>query len=208
MDALNRTKRITIGAITVVVVLIIALISYKKPLYHYQLSPQEMDNDLVLIYQVTPDEAMEMMGDSIHNVFVDIRSIYDFEKDHLYNAINIPIPNLLDKENKEKFDQWKEDSVAVVLYGNNQLQANSPWMLMYQLGYDNTRVMMGGFTYYNQFMEGKLAENATFEMENPAYDYNKIIEAGSKNNTSVAAQAPKKEVVVRKKKKKAAEGGC
>ena len=208
MEELKRTKRITIGVVAFLVVLVIGFLTVKKPVAVYSLNPQQMNEELILVYQVTPEEASEMMGDSIHNVFVDIRSIYDFEKDHLYGAINIPVPNLLDKENKQQFDQWKKDSVTVVLYGNDQLQANAPWMLMYQLGYDNTRVLLGGLSYYNKFYDGLLAENESFETENPEYDYKKIIEEGSKNNTSVAAEAPKKQVVVRKKKKKAAEGGC
>lgn len=208
MEELNRTKRITIGVIAFLVVIIIGFFTVKKPTEVYTLNPQQMNEELILVYQVTPEEAMEMMGDSIHNVFVDIRSIYDYEKDHLYGAINIPVPNLLDEENKKQFEQWKKDSVTVVLYGNDQLQANAPWMLMYQLGYDNTRVLLGGISYYNKMYDGQLAENETFEMENPAYDYKKIIAEGSEDNASVATQAVKKEVVVRKKKKKAAEGGC
>ncbi|MCB0497695.1 MAG: rhodanese-like domain-containing protein [Cyclobacteriaceae bacterium] len=208
MEELKRTKRITIGVIAFIAVLVIGFLTVKKPVAVYKLSPQQMNDDLIMVYQVTPEEASEMMGDSVKNVFVDIRSIYDYEKDHLYGAVNIPIPNLLDKEIQEQFDQWKKDSVTVVLYGNDQLQANSPWMLMYQLGYDNTRVLLGGIKYYDDFMNGRLAENETFEMENPAYDFKKIIAEGSSDNSSVAAQAPQKEVVVRKKKKKAAEGGC
>ena len=207
MDALNRTKRITIGAFTVVVVLIIALISYKKPLYHYQLSPQEMNDELALIYQVTPDEAMELMYDS-STVFVDTRSIYDYEVDHLENAINIPVANLLDRNNKKMFDKWQQDSIQVVLYGNDELQADAPWMLLYQLGYTNTRTLMGGMSYFDKLYNDKLANNETYNVESPAYNYADIIKAGSNNNSVSTGQQPAKKVTVRKRKKKEAEGGC
>ena len=207
MEELKRTRRITIGVVVFAVVVILGFLTFKKPLYVYQYTPSEMAEELYMIYQVTPEEAMELMFDSAAAVFVDVRSIYDFEKGHLENAINIPVANLLDEDNKVKFDQWVQDSTMVVLYGNDELEANAPWMLMYQLGYTNTRALMGGSGYIDKIYEDALAENETFMVEDPAADFAGIIKAASANTGSNVV-APKKEVVVRKKKKKAAEGGC
>jgi rhodanese-related sulfurtransferase len=208
MEELKRTKRITIGVVVFVVVVIIGFITFKKPLHVYQYSPAEMAEELYLVYQVTPEEAMELMFDSTAAVFIDIRSIYDFEKGHLENAINIPVANLLDEAYKSRFDQWLQDSTLVVLYGNDELQANAPWMLMYQLGYTNTRTLMGGIGYIDKLYEDALAENETFMVEDPAFNFADIIKAGSLNSNESVVNTPKKQVVIRKKKKKAAEGGC
>jgi len=208
MEELKRTKRITIGVFAFIAVIIIGLATLKKPKNIYELTPQQMNEELVLLYPVTPVEATKMLKDTMHNVFVDVRSIYDYEKERLESAVNIPIPMLLDDDNKKLFNQWKQDSVTVVFYGNDQLQANAPWMLMYQLGYTNTRVLLGGINYMDKLTNGLLSTNSTYDMEDPAFDFNAILAKGNAGKQTVTAQAPKKKVVVRKKKKKAAEGGC
>ena len=208
MEELKRTRRITIGVFAFIAVIIIGLATLKKPKDIYQFSPQQMNEELKLIYQVTPENATKMLKDTINNVFVDVRSIYDFEKGRIGNAVNIPIPMFLNDDNKKLFNQWKKDSVTVVFYGNDQLQANAPWMLMYQLGYTNTRVLLGGKNYLDKQIAGLLTENSTFEMENPAVDFKAILAKGRTGSETATTVAPKKKVVVRKKKKKAAEGGC
>ena len=208
MEELKRTKRITIGAIIAIAVMVLGFMSYKKPPFSYQLTASAMNEELYMIYQVTPEEAIEMMYDTTLAIFVDIRGIYDFEKGHLENAINIPVANLLNSEQLVKFDRWRQDSLLVVLYGNEELDANAPWMLMYQLGYSNVRNLMGGSSYIDKLYDDMLAENETFLVEDPQADFASIIKVGSANNMNDESSAPKKQVTVRKKKKKAAEGGC
>lgn len=207
MEELKRTKRITIATFSFVIVLVIAFLGIKKPMHQYKMSAEDMAYELMVIYQVTPDEAMELMYDS-SVVFVDVRNYYEYQTDHLENAYNIPVANLLDEDSKEYFDKWQADSLQIILYGKDELQVNAPWMLLYQLGYTNTRLLMGGMDYIDQLYSDELADGETFNVETPAYDYAGIITAASSGeNTSVTTQ-PKKKVVVRKKEKKAAEGGC
>jgi rhodanese-related sulfurtransferase len=207
MEELKRTKRITIATFSFVIVLLIAFLSIKKPIHQYQMSAEDMAYELMLIYQVTPDEAMEIMYDSTV-VFVDVRNYYEYQADHLENAYNIPVANLLDEKSKEYFDKWKSDSLQVILYGKDELQVNAPWMLLYQLGYTNTRLLMGGMTYIDKLYSDELAENEGFNVETPMYDYAGIIAAASSGENTIVTIQPKKKVVVRKKEKKAAEGGC
>ena len=208
MKELLKTKRITIAVIVFVLIIIVGFLTIKKPSNKYEITPMALIEEISMIYQVTPDEAMEYMFDSAY-VFVDIRSIKDFEKGHLENAINITVPNLLLKENTDLFNQWFKDSIMVVLYGNDELQANAPWMLMYELGYTNTRALMGGCVYIDKLYEDGLAENETFFVEDPAYDYAGIVKKASEQSGMPAVEKKeKKKVVVRKKKKKEAEGGC
>lgn len=166
-----------------------------------------MAEELYLVYQVTPDEAMEYMWDST-KVLVDIRNIYDYENDHLDNSINIPAASLLNTEFKSTFDQWLSDSTLVVFYGQSEAEATSPWMLMYQLGYTNTRTLMGGMGYFDKMYNDELQEGESYNVEEPLFDYAGIIEAGSTNQVESLTDQPGREVVVRRKEKKAAEGGC
>lgn len=210
MKELLKTKRITIGIIAFVVVLIIGFATLREPNYKYEMKAGTFVEELFSIYQVTPDEAMEWMFDSTMAVFIDVRPVYDFEKGHIENAINIPVPNLLDESNKDLYDNWKKDSLTVVLYGNDELQANAPWMLMYELGYTNMRVLHGGYGYIDRLYLDELEEGETYTVEDPAFDFAGVIKEveESKKNVKVEKRAPKKEVVVKRKVKKSAEGGC
>lgn len=208
MKELKKTKRITIGSIALVLVLILAFISFKEPPYTYKLTPSEMAEELYMVYQVTPEEVMEYMYDTTAAILIDIRSIYDYEKAHLENAYNIPVPNLLDEAYKQQFDSWLADTTLVILYGKDEMEANSPWMLLYELGYTNVRTLMGGMSYIDKLYEDTLEEGETFNVEDPRYDFAGIIAAGSVNNQNSADQVPKRKVTVRKKEKKATEGGC
>ena len=81
MEELKRTKRITIATIIAVLVLLIAIFSYQKPL-QYKMSAEDMAYDLMMAYHVSPDEAMELMWDSTV-IFVDMRTVYEYQADHI-----------------------------------------------------------------------------------------------------------------------------
>ena len=183
--------------------------------YHFKVEPKTFSEELFSIYQVTPDEAMEWMYDSSMAVFIDIRTTSEYENGHLENALNIPISQLLAPENKVLYDQCLKDSSVVVFYGNDQLEANAPWMLMYQLGYTNMRVLLGGYGYIDRLYLDALEEGEVYTLEDPAYDYAGIIEGVKKERelAKLKKESPKKQevkkpVVVQKKEKKASEGGC
>ncbi len=40
------------------------------------------------------------------------------------------------------------ESLTVILIAETQSEANGPWMLLKQLGYNNLKVMLGGWNYY------------------------------------------------------------
>ncbi|MEN8250253.1 MAG: rhodanese-like domain-containing protein [Bacteroidota bacterium] len=206
MEELKRTKRITIGTVVVVAVLIVALLIYKPPLHKYKIATADMAFELMMATPITPDEAMEFVWDSTY-VFVDIRSEHDYSVYHLDNAVSIPSGKLLTKDSKKQFDQWQKDSLQVVLYGKDELQVTTPWMVLYQVGYTNTRIMMGGMEYIDMLYEGTLENEEAYNVEMPAYDYAGIIAAAASGEVTAPVVQPKK-VVVRKKEKKAAEGGC
>ena len=207
MEELKRTKRITIATFSFVIVLAIAFFSFQKPMHQFKLTPEDMSYELMIVEHVTPEDAMMLVYDTAI-IFVDIRNIYDYQIDHLENAYSIPSANLLDKDSKKLLDQWQADSLQVVLYGRDELQATTPWMLLYQLGYTNTKLLMGGMDYVIKMYDGEITDDNAFNTEVPAYDYAEIIAAASSGETTRATTQPKKKVVVRKKEKKAAEGGC
>lgn len=128
--------------------------------------------------------------------------------DHIENAYNIPATNILEEESLLLFDQWKNDSLRVVVYCGDETQATSPWMILYQLGYTNTQILMGGMDYINALYSDNPPEADAYNVEAAMFDYSGIIEAAKNASPGEVSTQPQRKVVIRKKQKKAAEGGC
>jgi len=207
----KNPKRLTIAFSIFVLILIIGLVTIKRPTLVYKETPAKMvETILAMTDEITPEEAIERAVNDPRCVFIDIRNPYDFIKGHLQNAINTPLNNLLSKKNLSNIDAYAKDSVTVVLYGNNQTQANGPWMILKQLGYDNVKVMLGGYTFLTQPDTGLVEEVPAYYVEDPKYDFAKIVKETSSGRTyaSQPVNTSIPVVPVRKKKKTAVSGGC
>ena len=208
MEDLKKKSGIIISVVLLIFSVIILYFRFfdKEESLEYKITAEDMAYELLMVSQVSPDEAMELMWDTT-TVFVDMRPERFYNIDHLEGAVNIPAPTILEKDNLKLFDQWKSDSLRVILYCGDEIQATSPWMILYQLGYTNTQVLMGGMNYIDALYSDNPPEEDAYNEEAPKYDYAGIIEAASSGETVLQAQ-PQREVIVRKKNKKAAEGGC
>ncbi|MCF8367509.1 MAG: hypothetical protein K9G76_00610 [Bacteroidales bacterium] len=215
MKELKRTRRLIIVSIIFVFIIIIGLISLRKPDFEYQLSTNEMLEEIYNIEnEMLPDEAMEIMayGDSSYQ-FIDLRNPYDFNKGFLGNAINIPVSDILEKESFEFFNQLEEDSVILVLYAENQLQANGAWMILKQLGFSNIKILLGGYSYIsNENIDFyNLPDVPEYFVEEPFMDFATLIEEASNPDKSEAFTTDndtQKITPLKRKKKSASEGGC
>jgi rhodanese-related sulfurtransferase len=206
MNELQRTQRISIAVLIIAVVLVIGLMIKEKPKFTYAISASEMLAKLPEVEQITPETAKTLIGDTSKVVFIDIRNPYDFEVKHIENAINIPLAFLLDDENAEKLEAYNKANKTVVLYGKSQRDAVSVWMLLYEIGYTNTKILLGGFDCYQM-------ATANCNLETARHDFAKIATQGSIKEVQPEVEpAPKKEpkktVPVQTKVKAEAEGGC
>lgn len=205
MKELLKTQRISIAVLFFGMLLLIGVMAKKVPEAPFKMNPIEMLAELPNYENVTISQAQKMKLDTNAYVFVDLRSPYDFEINHVENAINVPIAFILDKENRHAFNRYMEANKTVVLYGQTERESISPWMLLTEIGYSNTKILLGGFECYEGNITMCSAEKARF-------DYAKISTMGSLNqNDSNAVVAPvkkKKAIPVKKKKKREAEGGC
>ena len=209
MDDLKKKSGIIISVVLLIFSVIILYFRYIDKEEHllYSMNSDDMAYELLMVSHVTPDEAMELMWDTTV-VFVDMRPAKFYNVDHIENAFNIPASTILSEENLALFDSWQADSLRVVVYCGDETQATSPWMVLYQLGYTNTQVLMGGMDYINALYSDNPPEAEAFNVEAPLYDYSGIIEAAANADPDEVQATPQRKVVVRKKEKKAAEGGC
>lgn len=205
---LNPKK--TIIALTIfVIVIIVGLITLTNPRLKYNLTP-EQTVDLVVWGDgyVFPYELEDVLVGAVDTVIiVDIRNNFDFSRGHIPGAENISAVDLLSKENIKRLKKLKEDGVRVLIYGETLLQANGPWMVYRQLGFDNVSALMGGYRYY-ELWKDNLADTYADDgyLEGAAdFDYADIASNVSFDEDNTEKQPLK---VTRKKKSTVAEGGC
>ncbi len=142
-------------------------------------------------------------------VLFDIRNAYAFAQGHIPGAENIPAIDLTHKDFMKRMEKLRQDKVTVVLYGDDQLQANGPWMVFRQTGFDNVRVLTGGYTYYMQHQNDLAATRTddSFRKGLPRYDFAKM--AAPKDGAAIKAGSEKKPVEIKRRKKTTAvAGGC
>ena len=217
MKELEKTKRISIAAVLTILLVIIALLSYKRPKHLYTVNTQDtLEKVTNTNYFMTQNEI-----DNTNHVLVDIRTSFDYDKGHLENAINISSPEILSDDNSDVFNKIKEENKTIVLYGNNPNEAITPYMVLSQLGFDNIKIL----TVENSYDQDKLITKDVL-VENAAPDVNGFIQESIKKTEEAMKKAkaatkpkyvapkakvvttPKKVVPKKKKKKMPVEGGC
>ena len=204
MKELEKTKRISIASTLFILAVLIGLLTYKRPKHMYTINTQKT------LEKITNNQFLVTL-ESINNpdyIPIDVRSPNEFEKGHLENAINIHTPEILDETNSVFFKELKESNKTALLYGNNPHEANVPFLFLYQLGYDNIKLLV----IQNSYSQNKLISK-NYEIEKSEIDIRAFInESVKKSNVNVLTKKiikPAKKIIpVQKKKKKIPEGGC
>lgn len=214
MKEVEKVKRISVGLILFILVIAVGFVACDRPKSLYAMNADETLANLTTSNYFTPIEDIKHPD----LILVDIRSPYEFEKGHLENAINIPTSVVLEEENKASFTQWKESEKAVVLYGKDIEEANIPFLFLYQLGYDNLRLLNAE----NTFSQNELVTHPSDIEKLKANIKAFIDESIEKSKVKVVKKqkvvapkkvtpkevTPKEVIPVKKKKKRPVEGGC
>lgn len=205
-----KGKRVLIAVVIFVAIIIIGLLTIHKPEIRYVLTPQEtLENALSLADEIFPEDVMYIVEDSTPGYqLVDVRTPYDYIKGHIATSVNIPYNMLLEEDNLKFLRELDKDSVIIILYGNDQSQANCPWMLLKQIGIQNIQVMLGGYDYYDMDPMDlyDMPDIPEYLVEEPMYDYPELIQYNEAPDVSTEEM----DIIVprRKKKQSVAEGGC
>lgn len=211
MKELKRTKRLSISVIGYLAIILLGVLSIGKTDIRFTENREAVLLDIEeMSYEMFPDEVLAIISDQEEAyLLVDLRSEYDYIKDHLEGAVNIPKNMILEKDNLKFFDEALKDSSTVILYGETQLDANGPWMILRQLGYSNLKLMLGGY---------QVASNPEFDpddislylIEEPAMDFYTIIMDAMEQseNTEYKAVKPTQIIPVQRVEEDIDEGGC
>ena len=203
MKELEKIERISIVSTLFILFVIIGLLTYERPKFLYA------ENTKSTLEKITNDNYLVTINE-IYNpdyVLIDVRNQYEFEKGHLENAINIYTPEILNDENSSLLNKLKEKNKTIVLYGNKPDEVNAPFLLLYQLGYKNIKLL----TIENSYLQDKLITKEV-TIEKSEADISTFIKDSRKNASEPFIEKettpPPKKIMTVQKKKKAAEGGC
>jgi len=213
MEELNKTNRLTITVILIVLVIITGLITFRRPDVKYKLSPAEclaLLNDSALV--VNPEQASALLKDSSgQTVFVAVRNSLAFERGHLESAVNIPVRELFSKGNRLFFTEAEKSGQTVVLYGETQQQASGPWLMLQQTGFRNARLFTGNYVQLDPALIDSLSRLLPKFSETPLIDTAalKLVSAPKATDKNTAKpDKPVKRTVAPVKKEVSSGGGC
>ncbi len=205
-------KKTLITVILFVLVILIGFITLKKPNFRYKANMEqslEMLKDKDACFH--PWQLADVLSEVDASVtLIDIRDKFVFGQGHIPGAENISAYDLTEGENIQHLKELQKAGKTVVLYGDDQLQANGPWMWFRQVGFDNVKILLGGYEYYTAHKE-HLAETKGMDdyIKGIArYDYAKVASRGTSVSQGTSSNAKKPVVVRRKKKAAVAAGGC
>jgi 3-mercaptopyruvate sulfurtransferase SseA len=203
---LNPKKTVITMAIFVIVILA-GLFTITNPRLKYVLTPEQ--TVLLAVSDkggVTPDKLDDILtGSTVNAEIIDIRNHYEFARGHISGAKNISAVELLEDDHIKWLKELQKNGIMVIIYGQDQMQANGPWMVFRQLGFDNVHVLLGG---YHHYLATKNQNAKTYSPGKAEFNYAevaKVSSTGGENNN----KQPKKTTIIRRKKKgTVAAGGC
>lgn len=160
-------------------------------------------------FKVNATEAVKLLSDPQMQVsisglagkqLIDIRPADLFAQGHPENAINVPVRNLLDDESLELFDRLSDNGQATVLYGSDELQATAPCLLLQQLGYQNIKILKGGYTVNSEFKETALLSAEVMALDTAVMKARPV--------KALETEKKRPQVVVPVRKEASSGGGC
>jgi len=184
----------------------------------YDSSELEAGNLLVEMNRTTRYLSTDYVADKIvsqdkFTMLIDLRTPEEYNEFHLQGAINIPLANILDKDEEGDY-AWEyilnQDIYTNVFYSNGTVYASQAWMLLRRLNFKNNYIMEGGLNeWFNTIIypphpgvEASDAQMAQYTFRQAASLY--FGGAAPQSSSSAGTPMP----VVKKKNNKKEEGGC
>lgn len=203
-------KRTAVTLVLFTLIIIIGLLTLKSPRLIYK---QDIEKTVEMINfeegVVFPYEILDIVEGKIDTcMLIDLRTNFEFAQGTIPGSENISSVELLNEENIDRLEEIKDKGICVIVFANNQLEANAPWMVLRNLGFDNIKILLGGYQYYEQWADnlGDSYGDDAYLLGTPKVDYKEFAHA---DNVKIESNASKTSLkIIRKKKKTAVAGGC
>jgi rhodanese-related sulfurtransferase len=204
MKELERTKRISISAVLFLLVILIGFLTFKRPQHVFEKNTAiTLEKIIKKDYIVTLND-LDTLDPETYTI-IDIRSNFEYTKGHMKDALNITSHDIFNSSSIEILDNLKTNEESIIFYGKDPDNANTGWMLLYQLGYDNVKILCIETEYIDKTFRIKNSP-----LEKPYANYAQVMTSvkSRKSETTIKEKPKKKVVPVQKKKKRLPEGGC
>jgi len=200
-------KSILAGLIflSVLIIGLIYIFMDKEPVYTLSIDEtlSVLSNDSAVVKNAEFQQLLKQDPNTI--LFIDVRTPDAFVKGHITGAYNMPANSILSDDHMDVLKKLAKKKSPVILYGETRSDANAPWMILQQLGFNNISILEGGYS-------GTLLPDSLkpVSAEMPAVNYAEAAKPLAKSEqTAKPEKAVKKDVKVAPvKKAAAAEGGC
>lgn len=193
-------------------IIVVGFLTMHKPLMTYKL---DMKQSVAMLKNPDacfhPWQLTDVLNKKDKNVvLIDIRDKFTYGQGHIPGSENISAYDLTKAENIERLESFKDKGMTVVLYGKDQLQANAPWMFFRQVGFDNVKILLGGYDYYHAHKENLMASknDQSYLKGKARYDFAKVASKTGSTAGKSTVKTKKPVVIRRKKKAVVAAGGC
>jgi len=208
-----RKNALFLSALLVVTCVVTVLVIVNRPKVEFKESVAEIGNLVANDSNLVSPQVIMNEGKDGSPTFllIDIRNTEQFGIDHISNAVNMPAFSLFTDESLAFLKEALETEKDVVLYGSDHLQANGPWLLLRQVGFDNIKVMKGGFEAYKQLATNDtlLHKSLLIKTEVSVFDTAAFRKPAAEKAVAAEKPAVKKAVkVVPVKQEESSGGGC
>jgi len=205
-------KKTLVVVIIFVLIIIAGFLTLKQPRFKYKLSLQQslnmLHNEEACFHPWQLADVLSKVNGNV--VLVDLRDNFTYSKGHIPGAENISAYDLTEDKYFNHLKDLYNKGVTVVLYGKDRLQANGPWMWFRQLGFDNIKILLGGYNFYKAHKAdlSKSKEDKSYILGIPDYNYSEMAQPRNASMGEAKKNKKKTPVIRRKKKTTTASGGC
>lgn len=198
MGKSNRSFTILIIALLIMFVAAIFYVTADtRKIIPFEIKPDKVLSDVLNENnRISPIKVAKFIINNDSSVIlVDIRSQFKYLKGHLPNAINIYKADVLDKENIGFFRSLKQKNKRAILYGDNVIEANTPYMILTQVGVEGIVLMESGYSFFEDTDMKLISEMGVLDTDSEiaAMDFAKLI-----NTAKVKADKITKEEELKK----------
>jgi rhodanese-related sulfurtransferase len=211
----EQMKQITWKQAGVILLISLGLILAFSPIQSSNVSlseTQQLARDINdRVDHITADQLGQMIIDKDPGfIIIDTRPANEYTSYHIPGAINYPSESLFNTETLAELDREK----ILVLYSAGGTHAAQMWVLLRQLGFDNTVVLLGGLNYWVEVYSNPEAPKDV-DAESEYFMYQFRVSAGKHllGETELQAQPKKEPIKVqpldkKKMKQKKGDEGC
>lgn len=204
---MKKLYKILLIAVLLLIVLILSLRFVQSPTYKFDKDPSNSfvdyaeDEYIISPYAI----AKSLLEHDSNTILIDVRNKHDYTNGHIEGAIHMPKETILEDDNFEFFEDLKANNQQAILYGEDVIEANIPFMILKQMGIENISLSSKGYDF---FVNSNLKKIAASEIdyttiEIPAADFAKFIkEENAKAEERIKLAKEKKKIVTRAPAKK------